>query len=228
MGGEKDSGSSSSDPQHLILEVQGIRAAKGDASKELLESGATAVCIVADVGGLGKYTHYSSHVKPTRKTLNTFKTSVRLPAAAGSSLRSFLAKALRSSDKADADVHLIVYALNEGQAAALEASKSGAVDLGLEIGRARASLRTVLDGHPSGGGTPMELRHANVPLKSKAGGELGSVVVSTTDAVVLLKQISESGGADAAASGGEESKAGGGGGGKKEKEGSAVLAKMWM
>ena len=63
----------------LVIEISGIRPAKGDAAA-LLE--ANALRVVADVCSSGKHTHVSSHFKPTRKALNTFKSTVRLSAGA--------------------------------------------------------------------------------------------------------------------------------------------------
>ena len=128
------------DADDLVLEISGIRPDKGN--PVLVNSDAAAMRLVADFGGHGKHTHCSSHFKATKKTLNTFKSSVRLAAGSGSAFRTELEMSLKSERREDADVHLIIYALDDSEVKKLDGGKEGVqtqATLGKELGRARAS-----------------------------------------------------------------------------------------
>ena len=75
------------------LDVQGIRAAKGD--KVLLDPNHAALHIVVDICEPGKHTVLTKHLKPTRKALNGYHHPLRLTADAGSPLHATLLAAVR-------------------------------------------------------------------------------------------------------------------------------------
>ena len=172
--------------EFLQCEIQGLRPAKGDAGKDLLAVDAAAIRLVADVGGIAEHVQATASLsKPTRKTLNTLKHTVKFPAATNSTLHAFLATALRSSKKEEADIHFILLAMDTDQLRILdELGEKAPKHIGRELCRARASLRALVE-------MSSELKHSSLPMKAPGGQELGVLIVSTVGAVPLLEHFLE-------------------------------------
>ena len=188
----------------LRLDVNGLRAAKGDSNGPLSgSSGAAALCVVATVCG-GLQRERGEPFASTRKGLNKARCTVRLTLESG--VRAAVRKALLSSTASDSDIVLAIHELDATQA------KQAAGAVGDAVCEARVNLQALATR-----GT--EMRALAVPLTDPGGREVGSVVV-TTSMLPTLTQVRDDAGVPAGAS----ARASGGGGGDEAIGGDSVAS----